>query len=68
MKIGPSMQAAIDYVRENPGCSIREVSNALDAKGNNWQVIDRCIRAGLLYKQEIRLGDRIVAHGLHVRE
>ncbi|HEX2242603.1 MAG TPA: hypothetical protein VHK27_05015 [Gammaproteobacteria bacterium] len=47
--VGEAMQRAVKYVRANPGATTRQISDHI-AAGNNWSVVQRCLKAGLLRK------------------
>lgn len=50
-RIGPKMQAAVDYVRENPGCAILPVAREVGPNGSTrfgYEAVWRSIRAGLI--------------------
>ena len=51
MRIGPQMRAAVDYVRDNPGCAILPVAEAIGPYGSRrygYAAVHRAIRAGLI--------------------
>lgn len=51
MRIGPKMQAAVDFVKENPGCAILPVAEAIGPNGSRrygYAAVHRAIKAGLI--------------------
>lgn len=55
MRIGPKMQAAVDFVKENPGCAILPVAEAIGPNGSRrygYAAVHRAIKAGLIEADE----------------
>lgn len=50
-RIGPKMKEAAGFVRENPGCAILPVAEAVGPNGSRrygYAIVHRAIRAGLI--------------------
>ncbi len=50
-RIGVRMQAAVNYVRANPGCAILPVAEAIGPHGSRqfgYRAVHRAIKAGLI--------------------
>lgn len=51
MRIGPKMEAAVSYVRNNPGCCILPVAQAIGPHGSiqyGYKAVHRAIEAKLI--------------------
>lgn len=58
-RIGPKMQLAYDFVRDNPGCCKLPVAEHAGANGSRrygYAVVDRAIKAGLLEVASVKGG------------
>lgn len=71
-RIGPQMQAAVEFVRNNPGCAILPVAKHLHVAARNgknnafgYNPVHRAIRAGLIRKTP---GARTGSYALFVAE
>ena len=52
-RVGPQMQAAVDYVRATPGCTTHEVPVAIGPHRSGyygWRAVQRAIDAGLIVR------------------
>ena len=50
-RIGPKMQEAVDFVKENPGCAILPVAQHIGPNGSvqyGYRAVHRAIEAGLI--------------------
>ena len=55
-RIGPKMEEAADYVRENPGCAILPVAEAIGPHGSRrygYAAVHRAIKAGLIRAERV---------------
>lgn len=54
-RIGPKMQQAVSFVRQNPGCAKLPVAAVVGPRGSinyGYQIVDRAIRAGLIHAEK----------------
>lgn len=59
MRIGPRMQEAAEFVRENPGCAKLPVAEYVGPYGSRrygYETVNRAIRAGLIRAERTKSG------------